>query len=211
MLTKVLITALGTFVLAGSVFAQADADAIRGAFQTYRAALEARNGEAARALVTRATLDSYEALRDEAIYSVKVDLAKRPIFERLIILNLRLRFTLTELQMTPGRDLFRRGIEEGWTAGASGLSNLERLVLIDNHAQAFIVPRSGGGEGTPIHFLLEDGAWKIDLISISNAVEESLRDLAVKNGISEEQLIEETLGSSYGQALPTDIWEPLLR
>lgn len=197
--------------LAGALYGQQqDGVAVRQTFQSYWSAIQDRDGTQARALVTTATLDSYERLRDEALYGTRSELEKHPIFERLIVLTFRLRFTLTELQMTPGAELFGRGVDQGWTAsGSAGESTLQDVVIVGNRAEARMA--SGPGDaGAPIHFAREDGQWKVDLLSLSAAVEQSLQAYLQSDEVTEQRLIEETLAASYGDALPDNIWEPLI-
>lgn len=190
---------------------QQDGVVVRQTFQSYWTAIQDRDGARARSLVTAATLNSYENLRDQALYSTRSELDKSPIFERLIVLNFRLRFTLAELQMTPGAELFSRGIDQGWTAsGSTGESALKDVVIVGDRAQARMV--SGPSDtGSRIHFASEDGQWKVDLLSLSAAVEQSLQAYLQSDDVTEQRLVEETLAASYGAALPDHIWEPMIR
>jgi hypothetical protein len=202
---------LAPLMLASLLCAQLDAGAaVRQTFESYRSAIKDRNGLTAISLVTSATIDSYEAHRDQALYSTRAELEQRPIFERMIVLNFRLRFTLAELQITPGAELFSRGIEQGWTnTAALNDSSLDKLVIGEVRAQAQMVARPGDA-GAPIHFALEDGVWKVDLVSLAEAVEASLLVYLTSDDVTEERLVEETLAAAYGKALPDDIWEPLV-
>lgn len=195
-----------------SVPARADVGAA-DAFARYVAALQARDGAAAAALVTAGSLVREEQLRDMALAAPPDMVAALPMTDRLAVLRLRHEFTAEELRPLAGADLVRLAVEEGWTSPMP-LAVLTVTGAAVNGATATLAVKRAG-EDVPVRLVLrqEEGAWRLDSVELARGSDDALaQSLAFRAGrakVPVEEVLRWAIEDSSGHLVDKDLWQPL--
>ena len=180
-----------------------EADAVRAVARAYIAAARERDGAAAARLVTRATRAYYARLAGMAVSAPETQVRAQPLMERIIILMYRHRVPANELRALSGDAAFAHTITAGWVAGdaedpilsgSQGFGTRDRAVL-----------RQGGED---VHFLREDGGWRMDMMPTLQAASTTLAP-EPDSGMTEDEFVMFILKYSNGRDPSPDIWQPL--
>lgn len=200
--------------LLGTAVARADeADKIRAAYGRYVAALTARDGAAA-TMVTAASLEREEQLRDLALTAPAETVAAQPAADRLAVLRLRHEFTAEELRPLDGADLVRIAVEEAWSSPKPLSALTVTGVEEDGNVAALRVERAG--EPVPVRLVLrrEQGLWKLDLVALARGSEAALTaTIASRAGrakVPVEEVLRWIVEDSSGHLVNKDLSRPLL-
>ena len=166
-----------------------------------------QDGERAASLVTQNTLDYYDEMRDLAVEAGPEQILNRRLTDRLAVATYRLTLDLQSLrQMTP-RALFAFAVDEGLIGSRSDVAGLELGTITPSGDTATANAVSDGREA-PLEweFRREGDQWRLDLealLAVSNLV---LQNLARESGVSENQLIYQTLEARTGQRVTGEVW-----
>jgi hypothetical protein len=187
---------------------QSEAELIRQAFLTYKAAILQQQGQSAVPLVNRATLQYYARMKALALEGQEKEVRQLTPVNKVIVLLLRRRVPVGDLrEMTP-EELFIHAVNQGWIGKNSVLdSDIGQLQVFGNDASAEYVK---SGKSTPLkyRFTKEDGKWKIDLTALMPMGDQAMSMLIKKEGLDEDTFILSLIESVSGKkALPT-IWQP---
>jgi hypothetical protein len=183
------------------------------AFARYVAALQARDGAAAAALVTAGSLVREEQLRDMALAAPPDMVAALPMTDRLTVLRLRHEFTAEELRPLAGTDLVRLTVEEEWTSPKPLAVLTVTGAEVDGDAATLDVERAG--EAVPVRLVLrrEEGAWKLDLVELARgsdpALAETLAFRAARAKVPLDEVLRWVIEDSSGHLVDKDLWQPL--
>ena len=186
----------------------------RDVFPRYVAALQARDGDAAAALVTAGSLAREERLRDLALSSPAATVDALPPADRLAVLRLRHEFTADELRPLSGADLVRIAVEEAW----SSPKPLAVLTVTGTQeaGDTAVLRVERAGEPVPVRLVLrrEAGQWRLDLVELARgsdaALAEALALRAVRAGASEDEVIRWVIEDTSGHLVEKDLWRPLI-
>jgi hypothetical protein len=160
------------------------------------------------ALVDRATIDTYETLRRDALFASRADIERRPIAERVLIISMRSQLG-EELRQMTGRDVLAEGIEPPMALFAI-LQEIELDKIRIAGSSAVVTTKFRGKPSTfsGFQFHKEGEQWKLDLLRLT-------RDLEPYMGswfrLSTAAGIERYVGARSGTRLGPRIWEPLVR
>ena len=200
---------LGTVLLATLLAAcgLGEEQAIRQAFEEYKQSILDQDGERAASLVTQNTLDYYDEMRDLAVEAGPEQILDRRLTDRLAVATYRLTLDLESLrQMTP-RALFAFAVDEGLIGSRSDVAGLElgTITLSGDTATANAV---SDGQEAPLEweFRREGDQWRLDLEALLAVVNLVLQNLARESGVSENQLIYQTLEARTGQRVTGEVW-----
>jgi len=94
---------------------------VRKALEAYVAAVYAKDGDGATKLVSKRTIEYFDRARKLALYASGEKLKTMPMFDQMMVLNLRARVPVDEIDKSDGRALFARGLSEGWTGAVAKL------------------------------------------------------------------------------------------
>ena len=185
-----------------------DEEAIHQAFQRYKNAILEQDGGRAAGLVTRNTLAYHGDMRDMAIDAGPEEVLGRRIVDRLTIALYRILLDVQSLRQMSARELFVFAVDEGLIGSRSDVTGLEigDITVSGDTASADAVSES---QETRLEweFRREGDQWKLDLealFAISNLV---LQDVARDAGLTENQLIYQTLEARTGQRVTSEIWD----
>jgi hypothetical protein len=199
-------------LLAGTARADPGSE-VRAQFDRYRAALVARDGAAAVALVTPASLAYHEHLRDLALRAPREQVAALPITDRLMVFRLRHEFTAAELRPLSGADLVRTGVEEAW----SSPKTLQPITLatVELTAGSAVATPTRAGEPVPMRLVFRPGAgsWQLDLAELARGAEDvletTLRFRAERAGVDLDTAMRWAIEDTSGHLVDKDLWLPL--
>jgi hypothetical protein len=182
--------------------------AVRAAFEAYRTALLARDGEAASALVDRETIEHFDRMVDHARRAPAAIVRQQSRFTQVLILSLRHRVPREVVLDATGEEVFRRGIEEGWIGTELARMELGTIAAYGDVATAEILV---AGKKTGVHYTFrrEANAWKLALVPAMALVDQSLGDILRKIGPDEETAMLTVLERVSGTKVPPTIWQPM--
>ena len=183
------------------------------AFARYVAALQARDGAAAAALVTAASLAREETLRDLALTAPPDAVAALPMADRIAVLRLRHEFTAEELRPLAGADLLGLAVAEEWTSPKPLAVLTVTGAAVAGDTATLRVER--GGEVVPVRLVLrrEQGAWKLDLVDLARgsdaALAETVAFRATRAKVPPDEVLRWVIEDSSGHLVDKDLAEPL--
>ena len=180
---------------------------IQACFEQYKSAILDKDGPTASTLVTQSTINLYGEYRMLALFSDKQEIAARPISDRLSVAMLRHMMDMNYLEQLTAQQLFMYGVSEGWV-GSSEFSyiTMGELQIEDNRATCSALI-NGTKSPESLSFEKTDTGWKMNLIPLMASVNSTLRQVAVMQGISEDQLIINALEELSGKKVNPKIWE----
>lgn len=185
--------------------------AVREVYRRYKVAVSVRNGEAARRLVSARTLDHYESMRDLALHADEAEVRALSLFDKLIVLNFRLRLSAVDLQSISGQELFAYGVERGWIGESIAAASDIDSISVSGDAAGGKLVSNGRLTAVDLRFKREAGAWKFDLIAMAPLVELALEAAIRADGSSEDDYVMRALEASLGAPTDKDLWAPLTR
>jgi lambda repressor-like predicted transcriptional regulator len=173
---------------------------IRHVFQAYRSAVLSNDGEAAWSVVDSDTQSYYAGIVQDALLLQRADLKNLDFLSRLMVLRMRLEFKKSELQKLDGKSMFIMAIEKSWISRSSvqKVDKLGKIKLDGKQATASIAE----APQVPIFFFArEDKEWKMALSKSFEQANTTMRAMAKKNGLSENNLIKVMLKKLYKDGL----------
>jgi len=185
--------------------------AIAASLAAYQAALSAGRGTEAAEQVSSDTVAYYEHIREQALHGSEQAVRADSLFDRINILTMRHYMGAAELESLDGRGLIARAIDLGLVdKNSTGALELGEVEVTGDEATAVYLYR---GQPTPyrLHFVREEGRWRVDLLSFMRIGEPALKAVADKAGVPEDQFILDLLQQVSGRAPADDIWQPLVK
>lgn len=197
--------ALAACLLLVAGCARDDVEAIRGTLDAYRAALAARNGEAAAALVDRTTLAYYDRVRRLALGAEAARLRGAPPGLLLQVLTLRLDAGDRALTGADGRAVLALLVAGGRTGRVQD-APLEEVVVEGDRARG--LQHLPGGVALPWQFVREGGRWRVSLSAQLERAEAMLARLVARSSLDNEQFVLKVLQRRLGHPVPQRVWRP---
>ena len=186
--------------------------AIHECFDAYEKAVLNQDGTAAVKCVNASTLDYYQRMRDLALTGDAQTVQRLSIFDKVIVLQMRLRVPKGTLQGMTRESAFAYGIEKGWTDKSGVKQNsLGQVQVTGPDATGVHVFR---GQPTEVRwkFQFENGEWKIDLFKFQAGVGAKVfEQMARQSGKSENAYVLELLEAVTGKRIDQTVWQPLVR
>jgi hypothetical protein len=182
--------------------------AIRAAFEGYRTALLARDGEGALPHVSQSVLEYYGYVRDLALYASAAEVRARPLSDQLFVLLLRHRIPSARLRGMTAREVFAHGVAQGWISDEqTRTQQIGRIGVTGNMAFAEVLI---GGQRSPIelHFVRQEGAWKWDMLGVIQWMDTALRSVAESAGVTPEALLLRLTERVAGRRAAPTLWDP---
>lgn len=182
---------------------------VRKLLEAYKAAIYANDGPAAAALASKRTLDYFDEARKLALYASRAELKEKPLFDQMMVLILRARLPVADVEASDGKTLFARGVSEGWTGAVARNFDAGPIAIDGDTAVIMSQPKPWlkGEQDKGFRAYREDGHWKLDVISVASlAVVRMDAQLAKLDPDPQVALVKltETL---LRKKLPADIWD----
>ncbi|MCL4215730.1 MAG: hypothetical protein KJ052_01785 [Candidatus Hydrogenedentes bacterium] len=186
-------------------------DAIYGAWSRYKNAILDGDGEAAVAEVSPGIIAYFDELRCAVLYMPEDELRALPLIDKVTILSLRTQATVEDLTELDARELYSKGVREGWTSkdvvrrmelgSCIGMDGNKALMKAHNVEQETVMVAT---------FLKVDVTWKFDLLSMLRQSATALDTLCATSKVPENDFVVRMLRIASRQENSSDIWKPLL-
>lgn len=189
-----------------------DEPAVRAAFEAYRAALLARDGDAALLHVSEAVFEYYGEVQRLALYATADEVRARPLPDQLYVLMLRTRIPTEQLRAMTPRELFAHGVVQGWIGEESTRTMQVGRIRVDGRLAS--APVLEDKRPSPLHlqFVRQDGAWRWDMLGVIQLMDPLFRQLAEAGGATPEALLLRVVEGVAKRRLPPTVWDaPLQR
>lgn len=189
--------------------AKADPAAVERSFEAYRQAVLSGDGAAAAEVVTSRSHAFYKSLADYALTLDREGLARLHVTERLTVMQLRHSVDPQVIARMSGKDLVASAVNSGWI-GKGRMADL-RLGAYDVRGELASVPvLDQNGEAGPItlHFLKEEGKWRLDLVSVLAISRGTMDYVILQSGMTEDEFVLFALEYNSGRKPGPEIWDP---
>lgn len=188
-----------------------DKAAVRAALRQIDTANRSRDGEAAVAVMCRASLDEYTRIVQIALDGKPDEVRRLPPHKLALVFELRNRLTRRELQGMDGRAYQAYATSAGWYDAEWGSweESVGRIEIDGDRAVAYILDDRGGRTGDRMHFVFEDGMWKVNEFTAGRSIDEAYEREAGQFGMTVENyliLLEEEIS---GKQVRSTIWQPM--
>ncbi len=181
------------------------------AFDDYKSALIAQDGEAAAGVAADATLDYYDEMRILALTATRREVKSLRLVDQLFALGLRHFLPPARLQKMDGFEVFEYSVDEGMIS-ENAVSKMEPTDADVSGDRALLSVEIDGAQA-PFTFVLvrEDGSWKMDMTELLKLSDSAFQSLADQSGKSDEAFLMQLLTSMSGTKPSNDIWKPPAR
>lgn len=181
------------------------------AFDDYKSALIARDGEAAAGIAADPTLDYYDEMRTLALTASRREVKRLRLVDQLFALGLRHFLPPARLQKMDGFEVFEYSVDEGMVS-ENVVSKMEASGA-DVSGNRALLSVEINGEQAPFTFAFvkEEGNWKIDMTELLQLSDSGFQSLADQSGKSDEAFLMQILTSMSGTRPSKDIWKPPAR
>jgi hypothetical protein len=186
-----------------------EAALVRKQLEAYSAAVYAKDGEGAAKLASKRTLDYFDRARKLALFASAESLAGMPMFDQMMVLNLRARVAVEEIDKADGTALFARGVREGWTGAvarnfAAGPIVIEGdTAVVMSRAKPWLKEEPDKG----FRAYREDGAWKLDVVAVASLAVVRMEAQLAKLDPNPQRALVKLTEKIMGKKLPDDIWD----
>jgi hypothetical protein len=173
---------------------------VRQAFTAYRQALLAKDGDTAVQHLASTVYGFYDQARRDAVTAAENNVRGQTVAAQLTVFTLRGSLDPNLLRSATPQELVAAAIDAG-LVGEQGIQNtqLGEVAVVGDTASAPVLS-TGQPSGIRFDFVREEGAWKLDLLPLLQTANVAFRNLATEQGITVDQLIDQTLEALYGPA-----------
>jgi hypothetical protein len=192
-----------------SQVAAAEAAKIELVFKMYKVAIANSDGTQAADVMATATIEEYQHYRDWALTADKSVLSKQRVDQQRQALFYRLRLNAEQLEPMDGRALFAHAVNEEWIGKESVATLTLRDIRVAGNRAVAKVTVNGKPTTSEFDFVMEGGAWKLDLLRFSATIAERLAEQLKNDGKSIEQYLLENLSELEGESVGERVWTPL--
>lgn len=186
-------------------------DAVRTAFEEYRAALMSGVGYEAVAFVDSRTIAFYDRMLQKVKKADSAEIAGFPLLDKLIIASVRYRAPLPQVLLFEGKDLFVYAVTNGLVGKGLMANATIGNVQVDNTVAKGQYVNSGVESSLYFDFYKEEGTWKVNLTSVFPSSNRALKKMVTESGLTEHEFILNTLELLTGIRPEGSIWQPLLK
>lgn len=157
---------------------------VRESVRRYAAALSSRDPAAATETVVRETFDLYEELRVLAATAPRARLEALDLMTVMLVLQIRVRFGRSELDVVDGRGLFERAVAAGLVGAQVDDVSLDEVWIDEAGAHAEVRM-----QGDPIVWLRkQDEQWRIDIPAMIQMLGPAIESLARERVLTDGKL-----------------------
>lgn len=195
--------------LTGTAFG-GDEDEVRKAWENYRTAILAQDGDAAYALIDRGTRGYYHELLQAVIYARPRDMPQLMIMVKLAVIQSRRDIPAAQLLEFDAEAYFEHSVERGWFSKETMRTISLVAIEVDGDRARSSVERDGQIVRSGYEFRREDGAWRINLMPALIAGEWALQQIVGASGKAEDDFIFDLVEAHSGARPDASIWEPVV-
>lgn len=201
------------FTAAASVAnAENDEQAIRACFKNYQTAIAKKDGNAAAALLSKASLFYYGSILNLALNGEEAKVRQQHFYRKMMVLLVRHeagQMYRTAGYSTNASDFFALIVKKGW--GGEVASTGVELGKISIDSTIATAPAMLNGQATPARLVFERerSGWKLALLHAILRMDKLMADKQKTSPLSEDDAIIKTLEMRSGRPVSKDIWKPL--
>ncbi|MGB0931705.1 MAG: hypothetical protein ACPGVB_13060 [Chitinophagales bacterium] len=189
-----------------------DVKAVLSRYEDYKAAILVSNGKGAIEHIDQNSIDYYSDILNWALNSPKEEVQKLDPVNQFMVLSVRKRISREDVKKMKGKDLLIYTVDNEWTNKKTvGLTELGEIRKIsDNTIRAAMTVRQEATE-TFIEFTREnkDAKWKINLLSLSENVNDQLARMANDRSEPVSDLIFDMIKQITNSKVSEDVWQPI--
>ncbi len=193
----------------------ADAAAVVGVFEGYKAALMAGDGETAATLVDAGTLVYFGELQRLALTADEPTLKARTFVDRLLVVSMRQVLAPADLEVLELGDLMNLAVSEGWISPETvsqldiGAVTVSGDQAVAEALSASLPTNSDDPEGFDLHyqFFREQGAWKFGFSSLVDSLSRLVSEFTAQLGTDQDELIFLLVQSLTGKPVLPSVWQ----
>ncbi|TNF26051.1 MAG: hypothetical protein EP329_21925 [Deltaproteobacteria bacterium] len=197
----------GQLVACGSAEDGPDARAIRDVYARYRAAIEAKDGEAALDLVAPESVTYFGELLDAARHADRATLTKRRLTDRLVVLSARALFG-DELARFDARTFLAASLTRGMTA----ISDAPRIglgaITVQGDGAHAMMMLDGETTHLRLYFRRSDGAWRFDIRTLYDLLEDNIDGLPTQLERPVDAWLLDAVSANVGHPVDDTLWTP---
>ena len=183
--------------------------AVEEAFESYRRALLAPDGDAAADLVTEQTWNFYRDLASHALTAERSFLMESDLVDRVSILLLRHGMASEQLRKMSGREIFAHAVDRGWIGEESTAKlRLTNYRVNRGIAYADIIGRDGRTSGVAMRFVQQQDSWRVDVLDMLNTSRSAVALAVALSGMTQEEFLYNALEDGTGRRPGPEIWNP---
>jgi hypothetical protein len=175
-----------------------------------RAVLFGAGKEAAR-YISNDTMIYYDEIRRAAYRAGRDAIFRRPVFDRMVIGGLRLRFKGSQLRSMDAADIAQFSVEEEvLQSGKIAKFGLKKIRVNEQSGRAFGRVYRKEKPKVPtfrMDFVAEGETWKIDLLPLIRSTSIYIAGVAREEGLTLDVVIERVLEIVLGLEVPADLWD----
>jgi hypothetical protein len=201
----------GVAACSGADDAPDPARMLRSDYQRYATAVALKDGDAAAALVTDATLRYYSGLRDLALTADRATLSRQRIVDQLAVLSMRANVPAAVLRGGASRDVLAAAVvHDVISGGGAGTTELS-AVSVKGDAATADLGVAGGSQVVRLTFRRDEGTWKVDLTALLAPAEAGLKSALTREKLTTRAMLTQVMTQRVGAAKAATLWEPLGR
>ncbi|MGB1242058.1 MAG: hypothetical protein ACPG49_06035 [Chitinophagales bacterium] len=185
---------------------------VEESYQKYKTAILESNGKNALESIDQNSTDHYKKLLDWALTGSKNEVESLDPVDMFMVLSIRQRIDKNELKKMNGKDLLIYTIENEWTnKGTVSKTELGDVQKRGENIARAPMSVNKANTNTFVEFTrVEKGAeWKMNLISLSQNVNEQLIRMAGDRDKSESELVIDMIKQITQSEVSEDIWNPI--
>lgn len=189
-----------------------DVKEVQSRYKDYKTAILASNGKDAIQNIDQSSIDYYEDILNWALNSPKEEVQKLDPVNQFMILSVRKRIPKEKVKKMKGRDLLIYTIDNEWTnkstVAATELGEIKKVDDLTTRAGMTVKQQS---TETFIEFTRENKKteWKINLLSLSENVNDQLTRMASDRSEPVSNLIFDMIKQITNSEVNADIWQPI--
>lgn len=182
---------------------------IRSHFEEFGRAFEARDGEHAANLISRASLEHYNTLLDMARHAEREALEELSLADQYLVLCIRYRMPREQaLELTPGA-LYAEVVRRGWLGQVHKQAGTLDTITVSGDTASATLANEGAAAPKGIRFSREAGAWKIDTSYQTDVLNAEMEKALDMSRLPEDKFLVHILSITTLQNVSADVWEPL--
>jgi len=186
--------------------------AVQESYQKYKAAILESNGENALKSIDQISIDHYGDILDWALNGSKSKLEELDPVDLFMVLSVRKRIDKNELKKMSGKDLLIYTIENEWTNKGTVLkTELGEIQKRGENTARAPMSVNMANTNTFVEFTRvdKDAEWKMNLVSLSQNVNEQLIRMAGDRDKTESELVIDMIKQITQSEVDEDIWSPI--
>ena len=182
---------------------------IRSHFEEFGRAVEARDGERAAILVSRATLEHYKALLDMARHAEREDLEELCLADQYLVLCIRHRMPREKALELTQEALYAEVVRRGWLGQVHMQAGTLDAITVSGDTASATLANEGSTTPKAVQFSREAGAWKIDAVFQNDVLNAAMEKSLDMSRLPEDKFLVHILFITTQQNVSADVWEPL--